>query len=48
MDAAEQWFVAWRCPKIRLMERGENPAAKGCYAAIGYKIQDVVTIGKYL
>lgn len=48
MDAAEQWHVARRRPKIRLMERADNLAAKGCYTAIGYEIQDVVTIGKYL
>ena len=37
MDAAEQWFVARRSPKIRLMVRRENPAAKGCYARLAMR-----------
>ena len=48
MTAAEDWLRARGCPKIQLMVRGDNLAAKGFYAAIGYEVQDVVTIGKRL
>ena len=48
MAAAEDWLRARDCPKIQLMVRGDNLAAKGFYAAIGYEVQDVVTIGKRL
>lgn len=48
MDAAEAWLKARGCPKIQLMVRGDNAAARGFYAAIGYEVQDVVTIGKRL
>ena len=46
MAAAEAWLVERGCPKIQLMVRGDNHAAKGFYAAIGYEVQDVVTLGK--
>ncbi|WP_295631700.1 GNAT family acetyltransferase [Novosphingobium sp.] len=46
MAAAEDWLKVRGCPKIQLMVRGDNLAAKGFYAAIGYEVQDVVTIGK--
>ena len=48
MAAAEDWLRARDCPKIQLMVRGDNLAAKGFYAAIGYEVQDVVTLGKRL
>ena len=48
MAAAEDWLAARDCPKIQLMVRGDNKAAKGFYAAIGYEVQDVVTLGKRL
>ena len=48
MAAAEDWLRARGCPKIPLMVRGDNLAAKGFYAAIGYEVQDVVTLGKRL
>jgi ribosomal protein S18 acetylase RimI-like enzyme len=48
MAAAEEWLRAQDCPKIQLMVRGDNAAAKGFYAAIGYEVQDVVTIGRRL
>ena len=48
MTAAEDWLRARDCPKIQLMVRGDNLAAKGFYAAIGYEVQDVVTLGKRL
>jgi ribosomal protein S18 acetylase RimI-like enzyme len=48
MVAAEDWLKARGCPKVQLMVRGDNLAAKGFYAAIGYDVQDVVTLGKRL
>ena len=48
MVAAEDWLKARGCPKIQLMVRGDNLAAKGFYAAIGYDVQDVVMLGKRL
>lgn len=46
MQAAEDWLKALGSPKIQLMVRGDNHAARGFYDAIGYELQDVVTIGK--
>ena len=46
MAAAEVWLKAHGCPKIQLMVRGDNLAARDFYAAIGYEQQDVITIGK--
>jgi ribosomal protein S18 acetylase RimI-like enzyme len=46
MAAAEDWLRAQGAPKIQLMVRGDNAAARGFYAALGYEVQDVVTIGK--
>lgn len=48
MDAAEAWLKSRGCPKIQLMVRGDNDAARGFYATIGYDLQDVVTLGKRL
>ncbi len=48
MQAAEKWLKARSCPKIQLMVRTDNEAAKGFYAAIGYEEQAVVTIGRRL
>lgn len=48
MAAAEAWLKAHGCPKVQLMVRGDNAAAKGFYQAIGYEQQDVITIGKRL
>ena len=48
MQAAEQWLKARDCPKIQLMVRNDNQAAKGFYAAIGYEEQTVMTIGRRL
>ncbi len=48
MQAAEQWLRARDCPKIQLMVRDDNEAARGFYAAIGYTDQSVVTIGRRL
>lgn len=48
MQASEQWLTARGCPKIQLMVRGDNAPARGFYAALGYELQDVVTIGRRL
>lgn len=48
MRAAEDWLSAIGSPKIQLMVRGDNQAARGFYDALGYEVQDVVTIGKRL
>lgn len=48
MEAAEDWLRARGCPKIQLMVREDNGAAKGFYAAIGYEVQAVTVIGKRL
>ncbi|MFC0685407.1 GNAT family acetyltransferase [Novosphingobium clariflavum] len=48
MGAGEDWLVAQGSPKIQLMVRGDNEAALGFYAALGYARQDVVTLGKRL
>jgi len=45
MRAAEDWLKQRDCPKIQLMVRQDNAVAQGFYAAIGYEVQDVVTIG---
>ncbi|AKH43077.1 ribosomal protein S18 acetylase RimI-like enzyme [Altererythrobacter atlanticus] len=48
MDAAEAWLREQGCPKIQLMVRAGNDAAKDFYAALGYEEQPVCTIGKRL
>ncbi|WP_427964283.1 GNAT family acetyltransferase [Altererythrobacter sp.] len=48
MQAAEDWLRQRGAPKIQLMVRGDNDQAQGFYRAIGYKVQDVVTIGRRL
>lgn len=48
MGAAEDWLRQQGCPRIRLMVRGDNTAARGFYAALGYDEQDVVTMGRTL
>ena len=48
MTAAEVWLRERGCPKIQLMVRGDNAAARGFYVAVGYAEQDVVTIGRRL
>ena len=48
MQAAEDWLRQRGCPKIQLMVRSDNQPARGFYQAIGYELQDVVTIGRRL
>lgn len=48
MNAAEKWLKEHGCPKIQLMVRDDNQQAQGFYTALGYEVQDVVTIGRRL
>ena len=46
MQASEHWLRALGVPKMQLMVRGENGAARGFYQALGYELQDTVVLGK--
>lgn len=48
MHESERWLAGKGCPKLQLMVRRDNAQACGFYAALGYEVQDVVTIGKRL
>lgn len=48
MNAAEDKLRELGCPRIRLMVRGRNLSARDFYEAIGYEIQDVITLGRTL
>jgi ribosomal protein S18 acetylase RimI-like enzyme len=48
MQAAEHWLSSRGAPKIQLMLRDDNAAARGFYAALGYDVQPVITLGKRL
>lgn len=48
MRAAEDWLRDRGVPKLNLMVRGDNAAATGFYAAIGYDRSDVVVLQKFL
>jgi ribosomal protein S18 acetylase RimI-like enzyme len=46
--AAEQRLTAIGCPKLNLQVRATNPAVLAFYDAIGYRTDDVVSLGKRL
>jgi len=46
MGAAEAWLKARGCPKVQFMVRADNHAVRGFYDALGYELQDVVTLGR--
>lgn len=48
METAEQILVELGCPKVNLQVRGDNDAALGFYRAIGYQVDDAVSLGKRL
>ncbi len=48
MTSAEGWLRKLGCPRIRLMVRNDNLAAKGFYEAIGYDSQDAIILGRTL
>jgi ribosomal protein S18 acetylase RimI-like enzyme len=48
MDACEAWLAERGVPKLNLMLRGENTAALGFYAALGYSNDDVIVFSRRL
>ena len=48
MDELESLLLARGCPKINLQVRGDNTEALAFYAAIGYGVDDAVSLGKRL
>ena len=48
MDACEAWLVERGVPKLNVMLRGENTAARGFYAALAYTTDDVVVFSRRL
>jgi len=48
MAEAEALLLACGCPKVNLQVRGDNAEALEFYAAIGYGIDDAVSLGKRL
>lgn len=46
--AAEQWLRDRGVPKMMLMVRRENEAVRSFYERLGHKVQDVVTLGRFL
>ena len=48
MAEVEAMLLARGCPKVNLQVRGDNAAALAFYAAIGYGIDDAVSLGKRL
>ncbi len=45
---AERRLEALGCPKVNLQVRADNPAAVGFWAAIGYAVDDTVSMGRRL
>lgn len=45
---AERLLLAMGCPKVQLMVRPDNAAARGFYAALGYETFDTWATGKRL
>ena len=48
MTAAEAWVTGRGIPKLMLMVRGTNTAALGFYEQLGYRVEDVSTLGRRL
>lgn len=48
MAAVEAWCRERGVPKVQLMIRDENDAARGFYAALGYTDQRTTVLGKFL
>jgi ribosomal protein S18 acetylase RimI-like enzyme len=48
MQAAEERLLALGCPKINLQVRSTNQAVLDFYRALGYRVDDVVSLGKRL
>ena len=48
MEAVEKKILEMGCPKINLQIRKDNPIAVKYYESIGYKIDEVLSMGKRL
>jgi ribosomal protein S18 acetylase RimI-like enzyme len=48
MAAAEQRLVQTGCPKVNLQVRASNQEALAFYRRIGYRVDDVVSMGRRL
>jgi ribosomal protein S18 acetylase RimI-like enzyme len=48
MRELESLLLARGCPKVNLQVRGDNATALGFYAAIGYGVDDAVSLGRRL
>lgn len=48
VQACEQWLVERDIPKLHLMVRSDNDAARSFYAPLGYDVVDVVVLGRRL
>jgi ribosomal protein S18 acetylase RimI-like enzyme len=48
MSEAERLLAASGCPKVNMQVRSENTGVIGFYRAVGYTIDDVVSLGKRL
>jgi ribosomal protein S18 acetylase RimI-like enzyme len=48
MTALEKALAAMGCPKLNLMVRTDNAAARGFYRRVGYTRDEVVTLSKRL
>ncbi len=48
MEAAERVLADLGCPKVNLQVRGGNDAALAFYRALGYDVDDAVSLGKRL
>ena len=48
MTAAERLLKASGCPKINLQVRTSNPEAIGFYKKLGYRVDEVISLGKRL
>ena len=48
VKSAEQWVLARGLAKLMLMVRTDNAPVLAFYAALGYEVNEVATLGKWL
>ena len=48
MESAEERLADLGCPKINLQVRGQNNAVADFYRALGYEVEDRISLGKRL
>ena len=48
MQPAETWARAAGMPKVQLMVRSANAAARGFYDSLGYAVEDVAVLSRRL